>query len=94
LLFVNSISLNVKLLVLISPMFNFVKTKGSVPPKPCVALRSLACVVAPLREAGKGRRGVILSSLCSDLREMAPVPISNMKPIVKITKNSTATQNP
>jgi hypothetical protein len=85
LLFVNSISLNLKLLVLISPLFNFVKTKGSVPPKPGVA-----------GQGWERKEGVIiiLSSLCSDLREMAPVPISNMKPIVKITKNSTATQNP
>jgi hypothetical protein len=36
----------------------------------------------------------LLLSLCSDLREIAPVPISNIKPIVKITKNNTATQNP
>jgi len=42
----------------------------------------------------EGGLNFFLSSLCSDLREMAPVPISNMKPIVKITKNNTATQNP
>jgi len=56
-----------------------------VPPKACVA-----------GQGWERKEGVliILSSLCSDLREMAPVPISNMKPIVKITKNSTATQNP
>jgi len=42
------------------------------------------------------RKGVklLLLLLNEELRDMAPVPISNTNPTVKITKNNTATQNP
>jgi len=48
-----------------------------------------------VRKGARAGRGVkSLLFLGEELREMAPVPISNTKPIVKITKNNTATQNP